>query len=973
MLFAATFTWSGNEEITSDFTVGATDTLIIEPGTLVRFAPEVKLIINGEIRSLGTAAGPVSFTYLSGSDTQWGGVIISSMSMNNEFNYTNFSYMNPLFQTGFAGMTITESTVNMAYCRFTNNTGDLNGGAVKISGGSVTINDSYFYNNYAAEGGAVKIAGMSMNPCTVDINKCIFESNTGESTGGAIHIFDDYMSLSTTEINITFSDFISNSSGSGGAIFYQNEGFIDAEISKCRFISNSSSSGTAIYAAFMMTMPGNIPVQNFSNLLIYKNRGMIQSGIFIDMANTQNPSNLKFTNSTVAYNSVMMAKSKQDNTSGLYIRSNGNYPIIENTILWGNTDNSSVPSNFWIEDLTNPVLSDIFKYCDIENDSIGGTNLMLNPLFINPPLNSFMESFDIDKYDMHESVLSPCVNAGDPALNDPDGSRLNIGAYGGTFEAATSYYLITDDFNIPDNSSGVLSVDGGYLYLDSIKLGVNSHIYINSCENTEFFVKSLITQPPGKFDGYSSIEPLRVDAESPMISHSFTVSENLQLYKTKLYNIGLKVRKNANRTTVIVNGINSFSDTFNLYPFSLELVDPDYTVIENSKFSGCIEGGIRISTIYKSSSGENKAAGRLANNSISFDTDIASKDAKAVSRIGIETSSAHFDIEGNTIEGGDAGIAVKNNSGGRISNNSISFDTDIASKKDILYKTGIRVSDNSVSDEISYNRITSSDCENTNVTGIEINEGNASVMYNTISFDGSFPGAMRAGIKLVNPTDTVNVVNNTVFNTLQAFFIINSIAPVPINFINNIYWSDITPCLTVNDTTKVSFFNNCFIDSTGVTGKNNIFIYPELNAAWKGDFTLASTSPCINSGMIIDGVHSFSEGKTFYYYGNAPEMGAYEFFQDQLVPENITTSVNGTDFIFSWNYLPGYSYYKVYASETPYENFTCIASVSGLSYTASINSAMKFYYVTASTEAKTFNLTATSTKSKPVSKKSKNK
>jgi len=37
-----------------------------------------------------------------------------------------------------------------------------------------------------------------------------------------------------------------------------------------------------------------------------------------------------------------------------------------------------------------------------------------------------------------DNVTSPCIDAGDPSEKDPDGTRINMGAYGGTSEASKS-------------------------------------------------------------------------------------------------------------------------------------------------------------------------------------------------------------------------------------------------------------------------------------------------------------------------------------------------------------------------------------------------------------------------------------------------------------------------------------------------------------------------------------------------------
>ncbi|HQO10113.1 MAG TPA: hypothetical protein PLK90_08910 [Clostridiales bacterium] len=956
LAFPAEITWSGHKDLISDFIVDTLDILTIEPGTTIRFDMETKLIVYGEIRSNGTSDSRVTFTYLPGIEASntWGGIIIDSRSSENIFSYTDISNMTPLFQSGYAGMSLKNTTVTIENCSFTNNSGDTNGGAIKIEGGIVSISNTNFNNNYASDGGAIKITGFLTDPVFINIDKCVFESNTADSNGGAVYVFDDYMSLNTMELNITSSDFFNNvaMTGNGGAVYYMNEGHIDAEFSKCRFFSNDASWGSAIYASLMTMMSGIIPPQRFANLIVLKNTGGTQSGIYLNMGMTSNPSDLKITNLTVAFNSIKPSKLKLNFVSGIYINSNGNYPLIENNILWKNTDQMSLPSNYWIEDLTYPALSDIFKYCDIQNDSIGVTNLSSDPLFINPPPNSEMETFDPDKYDLHESVLSPCSDTGDPALTDPDGSRLNIGAYGGTAEAAKPYFFITDDFNIPDNTAGILEVIGGSASIDSIRLGANSQMFIKSDQISEVTVRSL-SSPESKFSGMCSIEPLRVKNSVELNPHRITVTEKLKLKNTKLYNISMRVSTPGMPVSVEMDSMVYVSDSKSLFPAGIEVTDPDVLVIENSKLIGKMITGIKVAGTFKNAFSDPKTSKRISNNTIGFDADTASKLLKSDGKTGIEVSNITADIENNVIKGADIGVCMKSGSGGRITNNAVNFDVDTATKDTPYYKTGIYVENSAQPVDISLNNIVSRDYLSTNITGIEIRGSEGNIMYNTIYPDPWYSGKMRAGIKIMDASDTVNVVNNTICNSDEGFFTHYSSVPAPANIINNIYWSEQIDFSTIIGTSNVNFFNNCLIDTSNVSGSGNISNYPDFVSSGDGNFNLNSSSPCINAGIVIDGIHSFSEGKTVYYYGTAPDIGSHEFYQKYEFPQNVLTSVSELGLTLSWDALNGYNTYKIFASDSPYSGFTCIASTWDLTYTVPLDSALKFFYIQASTDWKT--------------------
>jgi len=953
--FSADIIWRKYKEIQNDVFISSTDNLIIEAGTTVRFAPGVSLNVYGQISSNGTEAEPVILAALDRVSTEWDGIVINSMSGNNVFNYTSFNFMTAPIGSGNGGLSIFQSNASLNYCKFINCHGEA-GGAIKITGGNVTVQNTYFTLNGSPNGGAIHIYNDSNVPSLININSCRFQNNDGWSNGGAIYIKDNPVSPSLMVLNITRCLMFDNHSGLGGAVFYQNEGMIDAEISKCRILRNTSDWGSAIYARFQPFTPGIMPPQKFANLLVYKNAGMMQSGIYIDMGQTLNPTDFKFTNATIAFNSILpIHKVEQIFTSGVYIKSNGNPAKIENSTLWGNTDNVGI-CNYWIDDDSNPPVSNIFWYCDIQNFE-GGNNISAPPVFIRPPQNSLLEVFDVDRYDMHEALGSLVVNAGDPTLTDPDGTRLNIGAYGGTAEATKANYsqfppVANTDVSVAAGAAVVLDFQGkvGEFLIENITMGQNSQLFLKSAENVNILTKSLTTQVTthSEFEGYVSIEASR-DANTGdlTVAQGLTVSGQSLISNANFYNIMLNIDKASLPSNLVIKDAKFFSEAQTISPYAVNIVETDMITIQDSKFVD-YESGICVGLAWSGTTGgkSKESINKIKNNTISFNPNLASKSSKAAKRVGIEITNANIDIEDNDIEGGDEGIVMKSNSSGRISNNTVSFDVDTASKKGLFPKIGILLSE-SMSSDISNNLIINEDDTLDSVTGIEINLSEATVMYNTLGFESSTTGTTRTGIKVVSPTNPINVYNNTIYNTLLCFD--TSASSGVINITNNIFWGEGSTHTTINNPSNASFSNNCFIDSTNVTGSSNIYTDPQINAPSSQDFTLDSESPCINAGIVIDGVHVFDAGKVVYYYGSAPDIGSEELYQELTTPPNITTSVSGTNFTFSWDPVPGF-FYEIYASDKPYSEFNSIGTTTNTSYTVPISTSKKFYYVLATTD-----------------------
>ena len=58
----ATTTWSGVMTLTSDYTVAAGDTLVIDAGATIQFGDGIRLYVEGELDVTGTSSSPATIT-----------------------------------------------------------------------------------------------------------------------------------------------------------------------------------------------------------------------------------------------------------------------------------------------------------------------------------------------------------------------------------------------------------------------------------------------------------------------------------------------------------------------------------------------------------------------------------------------------------------------------------------------------------------------------------------------------------------------------------------------------------------------------------------------------------------------------------------------------------------------------------------------------------------------------------------------
>lgn len=177
-----------------------------------------------------------------------------------------------------------------------------------------------------------------------------------------------------------------------------------------------------VFIGTSQTFMPSISISNFSSPTITKNF-ITECGVGIALDYKCNP---------IIKNNIIKA-----NEIGLRINWENNPTVINNTIITGNLDALQLSSFYDTVKIENNIVvrglsigfSPVVKinYNDIwclphEHGPLPETNIFLDPQFVNMDLN-----------DYHLLSTSPCINAGnpDPVYNDIDGTRNDMGAYGG--------------------------------------------------------------------------------------------------------------------------------------------------------------------------------------------------------------------------------------------------------------------------------------------------------------------------------------------------------------------------------------------------------------------------------------------------------------------------------------------------------------------------------------------------------------
>lgn len=275
---------------------------------------------------------------------------------------------------------------------------------------TVKVAAGIYSENLTLPSGVTLLGGYNISDWTRDVNE---EITTIDGNGGnavSIYNVDD---VTIDGFRITNAQFGVGSGCCLGVVVSNNE------IYDCTVGISSGSFACDSRAGFIIAtniFHDNYWYGHFSRYQDWLHPRIIRNNLFYDNFRAIYPMDqigLQMTNNTIVYQSDF----------GIMIHFN-NYGLVRNNIIAFN--DSCGFGSYWYENgqvIThdyNDIFSNGTDYCGwITPDT---TEISTDPLFVNSAIR-----------DYHLLPSSPCIDAGDPdtIYNDPDGSRNDIGAFGG--------------------------------------------------------------------------------------------------------------------------------------------------------------------------------------------------------------------------------------------------------------------------------------------------------------------------------------------------------------------------------------------------------------------------------------------------------------------------------------------------------------------------------------------------------------
>ncbi len=298
-----------------------------------------------------------------------------------------------------AGVNLTLSSPRLENFSVTDNTGLYLGGGFYVYDSHATLVSGEVSRNTAKSG-----AGLNLLYANLAVQDVTVADNTAEEYGGGFYLYEANPVLDGIVVS-------GNSAEHGGGF---NLSYANIRVTNSMVVFNRCNAlGGGFYVSSSRPQ--------LTNVIIQGNEAGARGGGFYESYSEPDLVNVTF------------AGNSAGTDGGGFFAHFNSLPVITNTIFAFNTAQEA-GDNVYIHESSSADLSYNCYYVEgeatagIEGASVGATDLVADPLFEDDPADG-----DLADDDYHLRDGSPAIDAGQPGptYNDPDGSRNDMGAYGG--------------------------------------------------------------------------------------------------------------------------------------------------------------------------------------------------------------------------------------------------------------------------------------------------------------------------------------------------------------------------------------------------------------------------------------------------------------------------------------------------------------------------------------------------------------
>lgn len=298
------------------------------------------------------------------------------------------------------------------------------GAGILVCGNGMQILDSQIRENHGGRGAGIsgQAQGLLIQDSRIEDNICYDDHGGGIYLAGTAHLARNRISGNRVELGY----------GWGGGLLIFNAGSTVSLDQNLIRGNDAPSYGGGVF------IDEGAAAQMQNDLVVYNTtQEGIGAGVALDDG-TPGPSYLEMRNCTVAFNNAgVNGGPSSRGGNGIFVDMNS-FADIRDSLFWGNGGD-----DFYVCDG-----SDLTMTWSLSQEVWPGTgNLSTNPLFADPAGGNFHLRSEIGRYLpsqgswVVDTEQSPAIDAGDPASPfgaepQPNGGRVNIGAFGNTAEAS---------------------------------------------------------------------------------------------------------------------------------------------------------------------------------------------------------------------------------------------------------------------------------------------------------------------------------------------------------------------------------------------------------------------------------------------------------------------------------------------------------------------------------------------------------
>lgn len=332
-------------------------------------------------------------------------------------DYTGNAFTDNYAGEDGGGLYLNESSAYVADNTFTGNDALDDAGALRALTSTATIEDNVFDANTAADsGGAVKLShkygSFARNTLT---------DNVAGTTGGGLYLDED-----TTPVEDCHFE---GNTAVTGAGMYQSSGWRTTEVSDTTFVDNAASGNGGGVGVYLVPYGVHLVRVELDGNTAANGAGVHADTSEVELENVILHWNVASGSGGGVYASASATKV----TNAVFYRNSA----ASGAALWVSADtgdgvrNSVVYKNRAGYAVTLSSGSLPWYYNNHYRNDGGEYSGMSNPAGSNGNVNIYPYFGDASNGDFTLTSASKMINAGDPAILDADGSRSDMGAYGG--------------------------------------------------------------------------------------------------------------------------------------------------------------------------------------------------------------------------------------------------------------------------------------------------------------------------------------------------------------------------------------------------------------------------------------------------------------------------------------------------------------------------------------------------------------